>query len=133
MQPSGTVFVLPANMPAASLTVLVVDDEPAVRDVAVEMFRELGAAVLDAEDGETALTLLKNHRETDLLVSDVRMPRMTGAELAEKALALRPDLKVIFVSGYAGDVQVHGSRLLQKPLRLDAVAALLSPVRALRV
>ena len=55
---------------------------------------------------------------------------MTGAELAEKALALRPDLKVIFVSGYAGDVPVRGARLLVKPLRLDAVAALL-PLRDL--
>src|SRR5689334_24484623 len=105
-------------------TVLVVDDEPAVRDVAVAMLGELGVVVFEAGDGATALALLERHPEIDLLLTDVRMPEMTGVELAHKARSLRPHLRVIFVSGYAGDAVLPDVRFVSKPLRLSTIAAL---------
>ena len=82
------------------LTVLVVDDDPVVRETAVHLFRDLGFAVLDAYNGEEALRLIRSTPQIGLLFADVRMPRMDGLTLAERALKIRPDLKVVFTSGY---------------------------------
>ena len=82
-------------------TVLVVEDEEALRCVVVDLLTELGYCVLSAANGKEALTLVQRSGVIDLLVTDVVMPEMTGPELAAKVLESRPNLKVIFVSGYA--------------------------------
>jgi CheY-like chemotaxis protein len=109
---------------AEKVTVLVVDDEPAVRAMAVEMLRALGLEVLDAYNGQDALRLLSHHPEIRLLFTDVRMPGMSGVELAEAARRLRPDLKVIVTSAYVGEDVVRSSDLfVPKPFRLEQLAA----------
>jgi CheY-like chemotaxis protein len=106
------------------VTVLVVDDEPAVRAMAVDMLRALGLEVLDAYNGQDALRLLSRHPEIRLLFTDVRMPGMTGVELAAAARRLRPDLKVIVTSAYVGEDAVPSSDVfVPKPLRLEQLAA----------
>jgi len=108
------------------VTVLVVDDEPAVRAMAVDMLRALGLEVLDAYNGQDALRLLSRHPEIRLLFTDVRMPGMTGVELAEAARRLRPDLKVIVTSAYVGEDVVRSSDLfVPKPFRLEQLAAVI--------
>lgn len=80
--------------------VLVVDDNPIARAAAVDLFTDLGFRVHDSYDGAGALRLLRAHPGIGVLFVDVRMPGMTGPELAQAAVALRPDLKVVFTSGY---------------------------------
>jgi len=80
--------------------VLVVEDNDAVRDVAVAMVEDMGYNVLEASNGADALELIKSHPEIDLLLSDVVMAGMNGPELAAEAMKIRSDLKVLFASGY---------------------------------
>ena len=80
--------------------VLVVEDNDAVRDVAVAMVEEMGYNVLEASNGADALDLIRDHPEIDLLLSDVIMAGMNGPELAKEAMKIRSDLKVLFASGY---------------------------------
>ena len=95
------------------------------------MLRELGYRVLEAHDGPSALRLLERQEgRVDLLFSDVVLPGgMTGADLAAKARALRPDLKVLFTTGYARDAIVHhgrldsGVELITKPFAYAELAA----------
>ncbi|MEG3091487.1 PAS domain-containing hybrid sensor histidine kinase/response regulator [Sphingomonas sp. PB1R3] len=107
--------VAPVSRPThGSETILVVEDDADVRAYSTEALRELGYDVLEAEDGATALALLESPgaSEIALLFSDVVLPGgMTGADLASAARALHPELKVLFTTGYARDVIVHGGRL----------------------
>jgi two-component system cell cycle sensor histidine kinase/response regulator CckA len=103
-------------------TILVVEDEPAVRALAIEALRQQGYAVLDAENGEHALGVVAAHDGAiDLLVTDIVMPRLGGRELARRLLAERPGLRVLFMSGYIEDnaflheVEGGGAAFLQKP------------------
>jgi CheY-like chemotaxis protein len=83
-------------------TVLVVEDEPRVRRMSVARLSDLGYRVLEAANGPAALTLIEAHPEIDLLFTDFIMPGgMTGGDLAREARKRRPDLKVLFTSGYA--------------------------------
>ncbi len=85
-------------------TVLLVEDDEAVRALARDILEAQGLTVLAAEDGPAALAAGRSHPgPLHLLVTDVEMPNMTGAELAEQARAVRPDLKVLFISGYPPD------------------------------
>ncbi|WP_345907663.1 response regulator [Sphingomonas sp. UBA4815] len=91
-----------------------VEDDADVRAYSTEALRELGYDVLEADDGASALALLEAPEASRiaLLFSDVVLPGgMTGADLASAARALHPDLKVLFTTGYARDVIVHGGRL----------------------
>jgi CheY-like chemotaxis protein len=113
-----------------SETVLLVEDEDAVRESEREYLEQHGYTVLAAANGPAALELAAGcGREIQLLVSDVVMPKMSGSELGEKLLAQRPGLKVLYVSGYAENtVMQHGlaelgSRFLHKPFTLKALAA----------
>jgi CheY-like chemotaxis protein len=111
----------PVEAPAApggavqgSETILVVEDDADVRAYSTEALRELGYDVLEAEDGASALALLEAPEASRiaLLFSDVVLPGgMTGADLASAARSLHPALKVLFTTGYARDVIVHGGRL----------------------
>ncbi len=95
-------------------TILVVEDHEDVRALSVEILRELGYKVIEAHDGPTALRLLARTPGIDLLFTDVILPGgMTGRDLAEQASLLRPDLKVLFTTGYARNAIVHQGRLEQ--------------------
>ena len=106
-------------------TVLLVEDEDAVRATAKEALESSGYRVLEGRDGVHALEVAQAHDgEIQLLVSDVVMPRMGGGELAQRLVALRPDTRVLFISGYPDDAVVRhgvleqGTQLLQKPFAL---------------
>jgi PAS domain S-box-containing protein len=93
-------------------TVLVVEDDPDVRDYTVEIVGDLGYRVLSAEDGASALRLLDAHREVRLLFTDVGLPGgMNGRQLADRALRRQPRLKVLYTTGYARNAIVHQGRL----------------------
>ncbi len=104
-------------------TVLVVEDEPAVRDLTCRILREQGYKVLEAGSGTDALHIAADHAGKDihLLVSDVVMPQMSGRELSDRIKALYPNIKTLFISGYAEDAIAHhgivadGVHLLGKP------------------
>ena len=117
----------------AGETILVVEDEQAMREVAVRILRRNGYRVLDAADGDKALAILDDH-VCDMLLTDVIMPQMSGHELVERAHARHPDLLVLYMSGYsrggASAPNAHStaaSRLIQKPF---SEQALLEKVRA---
>ena len=102
-------------------TILVVDDDPDVLEYASEVLRECGYAVLRAADGASALRLLDSNGGVDLLFTDVVMPGIDGFEVARRARQQVPTLKVLFTSGYTGELapRVH---LLKKPYRPQQLA-----------
>ena len=111
-----------ASKPTGAEVVLVAEDEPAVRHVAVRMLQRLGYRVLEATTGEEALRLARSYQgPVHLLLTDVVMPQMGGRELAGRLKAIRPESRVLFVSGYThSDVHHHGVlddgvHFLQKP------------------
>ncbi|SEK62663.1 PAS fold-containing protein [Roseateles sp. YR242] len=110
-------------------TVLVVEDEESVRLSSIEALTELGYRVLAAEGGEAALKLIDAHPEIALLFADVVMPGMNGRKLADEVRKRRPDLRVLFTTGYTRNAVVHngvldpGVELLGKPFTLDELAA----------
>ena len=90
------------SLPAKPQIVLVVEDNPAVRDVAAAMIEEMGFETIVASNGPEGLEIIKARDDLALVLSDVIMAGgMNGPELAAKALKVRPDLKVLFMSGYA--------------------------------
>ncbi len=124
-----------AEAPSGSETVLLVEDEPAVRALAATILGRIGYRVLTAEDGASALKMWKEHdSEVDVLLTDVIMPQMSGVELAQKLRALNPQLRVLFMSGYTDDtIARHGLRpdeipMLEKPFTADSLAAKLRAV-----
>ena len=103
--------------------VLVVEDVPQIRATAVQLFQELGCAVFDAYNGQSALKILEARPEIEVLFADVRMPGMNGPELAHVARRLRPDLKIVLTSGYVGKEHVpDGIPFVPKPWRTEALA-----------
>ena len=89
-------------------TILVVEDEKAVRDLTVRMLRHLGYQILTASSGAEALALGKSHvGKIDLLLTDVVMPNMSGRQLADQLLKVRPETKVLYLSGYTENTVVH--------------------------
>lgn len=111
--------------------ILLVDDDNDVRETSADMLEELGYQVIQACSGEEALTVLDTEPELEVMVTDIRMPGMSGLELSELARARRHDLKIILVSGYFVPQPIQ-RRFLQKPFRtheLDqAIQAELSAV-----
>ena len=113
----------PGPAPRCKETVLVVEDDQVVRDVAATILRQEGYTVLEAGDGVEALAVVESDTDTrvDLLLTDVVMPSMNGREVAERLRSLLPDLKILYTSGYAvgafgqtGDRQVDSS-FIEKP------------------
>jgi PAS domain S-box-containing protein len=117
-------------LPRGRETVLLVEDEPSVRDLAHRLLNQQGYKVLEAANGEEALRVVQEHNgeEIHLLLTDVVMPQMGGKELAEKLETLRPDIKVLYTSGYTDDAIVHqgilehGTYFLQKPFSLQTLS-----------
>lgn len=102
--------------------ILVVDDDSAVRETSASMLEDLGYVVIQANGGPEALDLVERHPELDLMVTDVRMPGMSGLELSEIATARRSDLPIILISGYFVPQKIN-RRFLQKPFRFHELDA----------
>ncbi|HEY1263059.1 MAG TPA: PAS domain S-box protein [Terriglobales bacterium] len=120
--------VAASSQPKGSEIILLVEDEEAVRKSAAEYLKENGYTVLVASSGPEALDLARGSMgNIDLLVSDLVMPKMSGPQLAEKIRAERPEIKIIFMSGYSNNllptVENAGHVLLHKPFRLAALGA----------
>jgi CheY-like chemotaxis protein len=110
-------------------TVLIVDDEPTVRMLVVEVLEELGYAAIEAADGPAGLKILQSDTRIDLLVTDVGLPGgMNGRQMADAARVGRPDLKILFITGYAENAVVGnghldpGMHVMTKPFAIDALA-----------
>jgi len=111
-------------------TILVVEDDNDLRAYLIEVLRDLNYRTIGAQDGLAALGILEQTaRNVDLLLTDVVMPGMNGRELSNRARALRPNLKVLFMSGYTPNAVVHQGRverdvqLIQKPVSLQDLSA----------
>jgi PAS domain S-box-containing protein len=110
-------------------TILIVEDDSSVRLAVVELLTELGYGVLEATDSRTAIPLLQStEQKIDLLVSDVGLPGMTGRHLAEIARQHRPNLKILFITGYTqsaalrSDFLTDGMDMILKPFSVDVMA-----------
>jgi len=120
---------LAAPQAAGKHTIMVVDDEPLVRMIAVEVLEDLGYNIIEAEDGPSALKVLNSKRGIDLLITDVGLPNgMNGRQLADAARVARPGLKVLFITGYAENAVLNhghlerGMQLMTKPFATDVLA-----------
>jgi CheY-like chemotaxis protein len=109
-------------------TILVVDDEPEIRKLVAAMLTRNGYRVLIADTGENAIQLFRNNPDTDLLLTDVVAPGMSGPMIADQIAALKPDVRVLFMSGYEGTQVVQryvvekGYSLLIKPFTMEQLA-----------
>jgi two-component system, cell cycle sensor histidine kinase and response regulator CckA len=119
----------PAAATGGSETVLLVEDEESVRELVRETLANKGYNVIEADNGETGLRVSAEYAGTiDLLVTDVVMPGMSGRELAQRVTAARPQIKVLFLSGYTEDAIIHegvlepGTAFLQKPFTLQLLS-----------
>jgi PAS domain S-box-containing protein len=116
--------VEPAERAASGETVLVVEDEPVVRGVILEMLAEQGYRTREALDGLSGLRILRTDERIDLLVTDVGLPGMNGRQLADQAREARPGLKILFITGYAESVAIAdgflqpGMEMITKPFDL---------------
>jgi PAS domain S-box-containing protein len=121
---------LPAPTSHEGEVVLVVDDEPTVRMLIVDALEELGYSCLEAADGPAGLRILERAGRVDLLITDVGLPGgLNGRQVADAARAARPELKVLFVTGYAENAVLnhghieHGMEVLTKPFAVDDLNA----------
>ena len=109
-------------------TVLVVEDDDSVRMLLVDTLKELGYRVIEAVDGTQALPIIEGKGRIDLVVSDVGLPGLNGRQLAEIAIAARPDLNVLFITGYAAAAAARaeflapGMEMITKPFAIDDFA-----------
>jgi CheY-like chemotaxis protein len=116
--------------------VLVADDEAALRALIVENLLDRQIGVAEAGDGIEALEVLKTENGIQLLLSDIRMPRMDGRELVDQAVKLYPDLKVVMMTGYASELPTGSAlaareiRTLRKPLDIDKLSDLIGDMLA---
>ena len=128
------------RLPQGTETVLLVEDEKGVRELAREYLEMTGYTVIEAENGHTALELAALHSgPIHLLMTDVVMPGISGRELSERVKSIRPDIRVLFMSGYTDQAVVHhgiletDAVLLQKPFTVAALAAKLRDILNLEV
>jgi PAS domain S-box-containing protein len=122
----------------AGQAVLVVDDEASIRMLVAEVLDELGYATMEAGDGASGLEVLLSDRRIDLLVTDVGLPGgMNGRQMADAARQARPDLKVLFITGYVDNAEIRsggsmdkGMHILTKPFTLDMLAGRIKAIIA---
>jgi len=112
----------------AGETVLVVEDEPVIRNLIVEVLQDLGYHALEAPDGPAGLKILQSQQRIDLLVTDVGLPGINGRQLADAAREKRPHLQVLFITGYAENATLAngfldpGMEMITKPFPVEALA-----------
>ena len=112
----------------AGETVLVVEDEPVIRNLIIEVLQDLGYRALEASDGPAGLKILQSRQRIDLLVTDVGLPGINGRQLADAARETRPELKVLFITGYAENATLAngfldpGMEIFTKPFAVEALA-----------
>ena len=117
-----------ASPEGAGETVLVVEDDAAVRMVIVELLRELGYVTIELGEADSALPLLASSKRIDLLISDVGLPGLNGRQLADMARVTRPQLPVLFITGYASGAARRseflgsGMEMITKPFAVEALA-----------
>ncbi|MFC5087667.1 PAS domain-containing protein [Microvirga arabica] len=126
--PDTTLAAVPRA--GAGETVLIVEDEPVIRDLIIEVLQDLGYRTLAAVDGPAGLRILRSQQgRIDLLITDVGLPGINGRDLADEAREARPDLKVLFITGYAETAPLAsgflkpGMELVTKPFAVEALAA----------
>jgi CheY-like chemotaxis protein len=125
-------------LPRGSETVLLVEDEESLRHLNEEVLTGLGYTVLSAAHGDKALELAQRESHIDVLLTDVVMPGMSGRELGEKLKLMRPEVKVLYMSGYTDNVIIHhgilkpGVSFLQKPFTQEMLAHKMRKVLSLR-
>ena len=113
----------------AGETILIVEDDPAVRALVSQVLGELGYAWLEAADAVGAVPILESSQRIDLMISDVGLPGMNGRQLADIGRQMRPDLKVLFITGYAENAGVRagfldtGMQMITKPFAFDQLTA----------
>jgi CheY-like chemotaxis protein len=110
-------------------TVLVVDDEPTVRMLIVDVLEDADHTVIEAENAAAALLVLRSAQIIDLVITDVGLPGgMNGRQLAEAAREARPDLKILFITGYAENAMMSpgqlapGMHVMMKPFSIDGLS-----------
>jgi PAS domain S-box-containing protein len=108
--------------------VLVVEDDPVVRALVVEVLRELGYRALEVEDGTSGLEVLRSRQRIDLLITDIGLPGLNGRQMADAARESRPGLKVLFMTGYAENAAIAngfldpGMAMITKPFAMEVLA-----------
>jgi PAS domain S-box-containing protein len=128
-EPTDARALPPATANRGNEIILVVEDEAAVRRFSVDALEMLGYRILEADGAASALALLRMHPDIAMMFTDVIMPEVNGARLAEQARLVRPDLRVLFTTGYTRNAVVHngvldpGVDLLGKPFSVDQLAA----------
>jgi two-component system cell cycle sensor histidine kinase/response regulator CckA len=118
-----------ASLPRGTETVLLVEDEEGVRELAKEYLESCGYKVLVAQNGQAAIDLVSKHSgPIDLIMTDIVMPGLSGSDLAKKVQSLRPDIRVVYMSGYTDQAIIHHGilssdvLLLQKPFTMSTLA-----------
>jgi CheY-like chemotaxis protein len=116
------------HRPSGDEVVLVVEDEPFVRVLIVEVLNNMGYRAIEAADGPSALRILESSQRIDLLVSDIGLPGLNGRQLADAARVKRPGLKVLFMTGYAetaagSSFLENGMEIISKPFMMNALAS----------
>jgi CheY-like chemotaxis protein len=119
----------------AGETVLVIDDEAVVRMLVVDILEELGYVALEAGDGPEGLEVLRSKARVDLLITDVGLPGgLNGRQVAEAARAMRPELKVLFITGYAEHAVLNhshldpGMQVVTKPFAVEELGRKISAI-----
>ncbi len=116
------------SVPQRQGIVLVLEDEPVVREIVVDVLDELGLEIVEAADGPAGLDILRSPRPIDLLVTDVGLPGLNGRQVAEAARVLRPNLKILFMTGYAETAATvsgflePGMYIITKPFNISDLA-----------
>ena len=130
-EPQAQAPLNPTLLPFANAgeTVLIVEDDPAVRVLVSAVLKELGYGFIEAGDANTAVPIIESEQRIDLMISDVGLPGMNGRQLAEIGRQIRPQLKVLFITGYAEHAAVRGGfldpgmQLITKPFTFDLLTA----------
>ncbi|MDB5818382.1 MAG: hypothetical protein JWQ11_2022, partial [Rhizobacter sp.] len=118
----------PAVAPGLDEVVLVVEDEPIVRGLIVDVLGEMGYGVIEAGDGPAGLAILQSRQRVDLLLTDIGLPGLNGRQVADAARIFRPDLRVLFMTGYAENAAMasgfldHRMEMITKPFSLETLA-----------
>jgi two-component system cell cycle sensor histidine kinase/response regulator CckA len=125
--------IAPRAVPQGTETIMVVEDEPSLRSLVADMLKLNGYAVIVAESAPAALDLIEHeHPEIDLLLTDLIMPQLGGRELAARATAAMPMLRVLFMSGYADEAVTRKRRRVSREAVLECRARTQDPQHARR-